>query len=74
MYLDFKTVVKLLYLKDSQFREFTYAGRHRKGTVRPEKICLRVVSLDWPRFGHKALYVFSFLLLIHTSRNLKNEV
>ncbi len=46
MYLDFKTVVKLLYLKDSQFREFTYAGRHRKGTVQPEKICLRVVSLD----------------------------
>ncbi len=63
---------KQLYncLKDSQF---AYAGRQLKGTVRPEKISLGVVSLDWPRFGHKALYVFSFLLLIPTTQNLKNE-
>ncbi len=35
-----------------------------KGTVRPDWISLRVVSLDRPLKGHQPLYVFDFLILI----------
>ncbi len=34
-----------------------------KGTVRPDWICIRVVSLENPLKGHKPLYVFNFLFL-----------
>jgi hypothetical protein len=37
---------------------------HLKGTVRPDWICLRVVSLKSPLKGHQPLYVFNFLFLI----------
>jgi hypothetical protein len=32
-----------------------------KGTVRPDWICMRVVSLESPLKGHQPLYVFNFL-------------
>ncbi len=35
-----------------------------KGTVRPDWICMRVVSLESPLKGHQPLYVFEFLFLI----------
>jgi hypothetical protein len=35
-----------------------------KGTVRPDWICMRVVSLESPLKGHQPLYVFNFLFLI----------
>ncbi len=35
-----------------------------KGTVRPDWIWMRVVSLESPLKGHKPLYVFNFLFLI----------
>jgi hypothetical protein len=35
-----------------------------KGTVRPDWICMRVVSLKSPLKGHQPLYVFNFLFLI----------
>ena len=35
-----------------------------KGTVRPDWICIRVVSLESPLKGHQPLYVFNFLFLI----------
>jgi hypothetical protein len=34
------------------------------GTVRPDWICRRVVSLENPLKGHQPLYVFNFLFLI----------
>jgi len=33
-----------------------------KGTVRPDWICMRVVSLESPLKGHQLLYVFDFLI------------
>ncbi len=33
---------------------------HLKGTVRPDWICMRVVSLESPLKGHQQLYVFLF--------------
>jgi hypothetical protein len=35
-----------------------------KGTVRPNLISLRVVSLNRPWFGHPPLYVLTFIILI----------
>ncbi len=35
-----------------------------KGTVRPDWICMRMVSLESPLKGHQPLYVFNFLFLI----------
>jgi hypothetical protein len=35
-----------------------------KGTVRPDWICMRVVSLESTLNGHQPLYVFNFLFLI----------
>ncbi len=35
-----------------------------KGTVRPDWICMRVVSLKSPLKGHQPLYLFNFLFLI----------
>ncbi len=35
-----------------------------KGTVRPDWICMRVVSLESPLKGHEPLYVLNFLFLI----------
>jgi hypothetical protein len=35
-----------------------------KGTVRPDWICIRVVSLERTLKGHQPLYVFNFLFLI----------
>ncbi len=35
-----------------------------KGTVRPDWICMRVVSLESPLKGHQPLYVLNFLFLI----------
>jgi hypothetical protein len=35
-----------------------------KGTVRPDWICMRLVSLESPLKGHQPLYVFNFLFLI----------
>ena len=35
-----------------------------KGTIRPDWISLRVVSLDGPLKGHQPLYVFDFLILL----------
>ncbi len=35
-----------------------------EGTVRPDWISLRVVSLDGPLKGHQPLYVFDFFILI----------
>ncbi len=35
-----------------------------KGTVRPDWICMRVVSLESSLKGHQPLYVFNFLFLI----------
>ena len=35
-----------------------------KGTVRPDWICMRVVSLERTLKGHQPLYVFNFLFLI----------
>ncbi len=35
-----------------------------KGTVRPDWICMRVVSLESTLKGHQPLYVFNFLFLI----------
>jgi hypothetical protein len=34
-----------------------------KGTVRPDWICMRVVSLKSPLKGHQPLYVLNFLFL-----------
>jgi hypothetical protein len=43
-----------------------------KGTVRPDWICMRVVSLKSPLKGHQPLYVFNFLFLIlNFSNNFK---
>jgi hypothetical protein len=39
-------------------------GFYVKGTVRPDWICMRVVSLKSPLKGHQPLYVFNFLFLI----------
>jgi hypothetical protein len=33
-----------------------------KGTVRPDWICMRVVSLESPLKGHQPLYVFNFFI------------
>jgi hypothetical protein len=38
-----------------------------KGTVRPDWIFMRVVSLESPLKGHQPLYVFNFLFLIFKS-------
>jgi hypothetical protein len=35
-----------------------------KGTVRPDWICMRVISLESPLKGHQPLHVFNFLVLI----------
>jgi hypothetical protein len=35
-----------------------------KGTIQPDWICMRVVSLKSPFKGHQPLYVFNFLFLI----------
>ncbi len=35
-----------------------------KGTVRPDWICMRVVSLESPFKGHQPAYVLNFLFLI----------
>jgi|694.fasta_scaffold19608_6 hypothetical protein len=35
-----------------------------KGTVRPDWICMRVISLGSTLKGHQPLYVFNFLFLI----------
>ncbi len=35
-----------------------------KGTVRPDWICMRVVSLESPLKGHQPLYVLNFLFFI----------
>ncbi len=35
-----------------------------KGTVRPDWICMRVVSLENPLKGHQPLYVINFFFLI----------
>ncbi len=35
-----------------------------KGTVRPDWICMRVVSLEHPLKGQQPLYVLNFLFLI----------
>jgi hypothetical protein len=37
-----------------------YARVDLKGTVRPDWICMRVVSLDSPLKEHQMLYVFKF--------------
>jgi hypothetical protein len=39
---------------------FKYANI--KGTVRPDWICMRVVSLESPLKVHQPLYVFDFLI------------
>ncbi len=40
-------------------------SRHKfKGTVRPDWICMRVVSLESTLKGHQSLYVLNFLFLI----------
>ncbi len=35
-----------------------------KGTVRPDWICMRVVSLESPLKGHQPLYILYFLFFI----------
>jgi hypothetical protein len=35
-----------------------------KGTVRPDWICMRVISLESPLKGHQPLHVFNFFVLI----------
>ncbi len=35
-------------------------NRNIKGTVRPDWICMRVVSMERPLKGHQPLYVFNF--------------
>ena len=40
------------------------AAKRFKGTVRPDWICMGVVSLESPLKGHQPLYVFNFLFLI----------
>jgi hypothetical protein len=35
-----------------------------KGTVRPDWICMRVISLESPLKGHQPLHVFNFSVLI----------
>jgi hypothetical protein len=50
-----------------QFTELTHSPKMAlqiKGTVGPDRISLRVVSLDRPLKGHQPLYVFDFLILI----------
>jgi hypothetical protein len=43
---------------------FFRTERSFKGTVRPDWICMRVVSLESTLKGHQPLYVFNFLFLI----------
>ncbi len=45
--------------KFSTFK-MTHSGVPLKGTVRPDWICMRVVSLESPLKGHQPLYVFNF--------------
>ena len=50
-----------------QFTELTHSPKMAlqiKGTVGPDRISLRVLSLDRPLKGHQPLYVFDFLILI----------
>jgi len=49
-------------------RQYAHAGlrcfinHNIKGTVRPDWICMRVVSLESPLKGHQPLYVFNFFV------------
>ncbi len=46
------------------FTLLCFLFRSLKGTVRPDWICMRVVSLKSPLKGHLPLYVLNFLFLI----------
>ena len=41
---------------------FHFHGANFKGTVRPDWICMRVVSLKSPLKGHQPLYVYNFFI------------
>jgi hypothetical protein len=48
-----------------------YAGD--TGTVRPDWICMRVVSLESPLKGHQPLYVFNFIFDLEYLKQLQSS-
>jgi hypothetical protein len=54
----------VLLLLAEPVQDLNQDGNRIKGTVRPDWICMRMVSLERPLKGHQPLYVFNFLVLI----------
>jgi hypothetical protein len=49
-------------LKGRKKTEKNSVEKKNKGTVRPDWICMRVVSLESPFKGHHTLLLFNFLI------------
>ncbi len=60
--ISFYNIAKLI----GKLHEYSQSagGMSSSGTVRPDWICMRVVSLKSPLKGHQPLYVFDFLISV----------